>query len=138
MEHTEKDTETHTNIFMRRAVEAAKGDKDKAALAVQLAELSNEKDALLEYNREMSKTYEEVFATFPSVKELDLILRNLNLGNEGKIASIADFNDYVIELHNNDELKERIARLEKFRTALVMIEKNDVRIKPKKYEVKDE
>lgn len=125
--------QTAFNLMFKRALEHAGGDKDKAELAIQLAEEQNLTDYVKQLNTEMANTYQDVMNSWPTVKELDLII---NMDNPHVDAEL-EFNAYWNSLDEKRK-QERKTALLRFRTALVMIEKDDIRIKPKRYEDPDE
>lgn len=134
----ERQENADVDLFLRRAIEAAEGDRDKAMLSIEIAELKNENDFLKDLNTQMANTYTDVFNSFPNTKEFKLLLDIINSKDDVDIIKACnDFDNYFSQL-SEEEKNQRLFQLRRFNTALIMIENNDIRIKPKKYVDPDE
>lgn len=100
----------------------------------EFRDLANDLEHVKDMNTQMANIYSDVFSSFPKVAELDVILNafeDINEHLDG--ASYHEFEKYLKSL-SEEEKQKRIYQLKRFRSALMMIEKNDHRIKPKRYE----
>ena len=74
-------------------------------------DLKQDFDFVVELNTQLANKYEDLMTSFPTVQELDTII-------------------------NNVTTPDRIFQLKRFRSALVMLEKQDQRMKPARYDGK--
>jgi len=86
-------------------------------------DLANDFEFVKELNKELSIKYQNFMDSFPKAVEIDFVIEKLKkeLNQE--------------QTHENRKyLNERLFHLTKFRSALVLIEKNDNSIKPTRYD----
>ena len=86
-------------------------------------DLKKDFDYVVELNTELSRRYQEVFDTFPKTFELDIVITDIK-----KKMNSEDVPDNVAVF------RKRLIKLQKFRSALVLIEKDDPTISAPMYE----
>lgn len=110
--------------FQRRCLELA-GSLEQSELVQKYTDLEMDFEYIKSLNTELSAKYQELMDCFPTVAELDLLLKEL------EIKQIVNN-----PINTQDEqFNSRISKLKKFRSALVALEKQDIHAQnPPKYE----
>ena len=96
--------------FQARTLELAKGNQDKATMASKLSEIELDFEFVKDLNTQLANKYQELMECFPTVAEIDHVLKTT--GSE----------------------TDRYIKLKKFRSALVALEKQDPSAKPQRYD----
>jgi len=82
-------------------------------------DLNNDFAFVVDLNKQLATKYEDLMSSFPTVAELDLLTRSLSEG--------------ALITYDEHDLKQRMWQLKRFRSALVLLEKNDPKSKPPRY-----
>jgi chemotaxis regulatin CheY-phosphate phosphatase CheZ len=92
------------------------------ALAYKYADLENDFNYVVKINGQIADTFEIVFKLVPTSEEMQSFLTFLEKSNN--------------VMYDKKELKDRIKVLKKFQKFIEAREKNNINMKPKRYELK--
>ena len=109
-------------LFQKRVIELCKGDKDKAKVMQQMADLQGDFDFVKDLNEQLAAKYDDLCSSFPFAKELDILTVAIKK-DKGKSLG-----------YNEQKLKERLFQLGRFKSALEHLEMKDATFKPPKYD----
>jgi hypothetical protein len=84
----------------------------------------NDFEFVKELNKEMSIKYQDFVDAIPKPEEIDIILRHYK----------EEENYQSVDAENTKRIQKRVFQLMRFRTAAVIMEKDDPRAMPMKYE----
>ena len=61
-------------LFQKRVVDLCNGDKDKAKVMQEFADLQGDFDFVKDLNEQLAAKYDDLCSSFPFAKELDLLI----------------------------------------------------------------
>lgn len=82
-------------------------------------DLAQDFDFVVNLNTELARKYQDLMSSFPTVQEIDALLELVE-------------HQHVFDYDQKTQL-ERVRQLKRFKSALVMLEKQDIRVLPPKY-----